>query len=75
MLVYCLRPSTLHAAVDCGVLGNPLNGEVITNGTGLGSSALYSCSAGYELENDTTRICQPNGLWSNSEPSCLGNDT
>ena len=54
------------------MLENPLNGDVTTNGTTLGSSASYSCRAGYELEGDATRVCQPNQSWSNTEPSCLG---
>ena len=59
-------------AIDCGMLGNPLNGDIITNGTILGSLASYSCRAGYELEGDAVRVCQPNRSWSNNEPTCLG---
>ena len=54
------------------MLGNPINGDVITNGTVLGSLASYGCRAGYELEGDSTRVCQPNRSWSNTEPTCLG---
>ena len=59
-------------AIDCGLLGNPLNGEVITNNTILGSSASYRCNAGYELEGDAVRVCQSNRSWSSTEPICSG---
>ena len=54
------------------MLGNPLNGDVITNGTTLGSTASYMCGEGYLLVGNSVRMCQTNGTWTNSEPSCEG---
>jgi hypothetical protein len=69
---YMISYELSSLAINCGMLGNPINGDVITNGTVLGSLASYSCRAGYELEGDATRVCQPNRSWSNTEPTCLG---
>ena len=57
-------------ATECSDLNNPNNGQVSLSGTTIGSTASYSCDAGYELEGDKTRTCQSNGQWSGREPSC-----
>ena len=36
------------------------------------SQANYSCSVGYTLNGNTTRVCQADGQWSGSEPICEG---
>ncbi len=57
--------------VDCGLLFDPANGIVGTpNGTELGETATYSCNSGYTLEGNVTRVCQSNGAWSGSAPTC-----
>ena len=35
-----------------------------------GSTAIYTCDDGFLLAGTDTRICQSNGNWSNTEPSC-----
>ena len=62
----------LHAEpVDCGVLGDPDNGQVDTSdGTTLESIATYTCNDGFCLEGDSMRVCQPDGTWSGDEPTC-----
>jgi formylglycine-generating enzyme required for sulfatase activity len=58
--------------VDCGTLPNPGNGTVaIPDGTTLGGTATYSCSAGFTLVGARTRTCQTSGAWSGSAPSCV----
>ena len=42
----------------------------MTNGTQLGSEAIYSCSSGYRLAGDASRICETNEDWSGSPPYC-----
>ena len=42
----------------------------MTNGTQLGSEAIYSCSPGYRLAGDAARICGMDENWSGSPPDC-----
>ena len=39
---------------------------------GVGSVATHSCDSGYNLRGDNTRICQSDGTWSGSAPTCEG---
>ena len=58
--------------VDCGTLNTPTNGVVSHfNGTTFRQTATYSCNTGYNLVGDSTRICQADGMWSRSEPTCI----
>ena len=36
-----------------------------------GGTAEYSCIEGYELNENGTRTCEPNGTWSGEEPICI----
>ena len=36
----------------------------------FGSNASYTCETGYMLNGDMTRMCQDNGDWSGSAPTC-----
>ena len=59
------------AAVDCGTLNAPANGQVSHSaGTAFGQTATYSCDIGYILMGDSTRTCQAMGMWSGSAPTC-----
>ena len=63
--------SLLSTVVDCGALPDPANGQVNdTAGTTLGQIATYSCSTGYNLVGNSTRMCQATGVWSGSAPTC-----
>ena len=65
--------SLLLAAVNCGTLTNPANGQVSqTAGTTFGQTATYSCDTGYNLVGDGNRTCQATGGWSGSSPTCQG---
>ncbi len=56
--------------VDCGPL-TIMNGMVdTTSGTTFMNTATYSCDTGYNLTGEATRMCQANGNWSGSEPTC-----
>ncbi len=60
-----------YAAVDCGLPSDPTNGRVDTSsGTTFMSAAVYSCSTGYNLYGMRSRVCQANGLWSSTPPTC-----
>ncbi|XP_064386845.1 uncharacterized protein LOC135335316 isoform X3 [Halichondria panicea] len=57
--------------VDCGPPSGPTNGRVDTSsGTTFMSAVVYSCSTGYNLYGTRSRVCQANGLWSSTPPSC-----
>ncbi|XP_004643388.1 sushi repeat-containing protein SRPX2 [Octodon degus] len=45
-----------------------------TNGVLLDSRCDYSCSRGFHLEGDRSRICMEDGRWSGGEPICVDID-
>lgn len=58
--------------VDCGDPGNVRMGvRELLVGTTLGSTAIFKCNLGYQLEGSATRKCQANGGWSGSLPRCV----
>ena len=62
----------LLTVVDCGNLTDPANGQVDHTAGTFGQNATYSCNTGYSLVGDSTRICQTEGDWSGSAPTCQG---
>ena len=61
----------ISIGINCGPLPDIANGKVaIAPDTRLGSTATYSCNAGFNLVGAATRQCQANGEWSGQEPSC-----
>ena len=60
------------AVVQCGNLSSPVNGQVSVDSNTFGSQANYSCSEGYVLNGNSIRMCQSDGQWSGSEPTCEG---
>ena len=57
--------------VTCPVLLDPVGGTVMSvRGAVEGTIANYSCGADFELVGSATRICQANGTWSGSDPTC-----
>ena len=42
----------------------------ILGGTTYGSLAVYSCNLGYYTNETKSRVCQANGSWSNTVPTC-----
>ena len=63
--------------VDCGILNAPTSGDVsfagslVTAGVFLvGSTVTYTCDRGYDLVGTIFRVCQSDGTWSDSAPTC-----
>ena len=56
--------------VTCPVLTIPDNGNISTTAQTFGSYATYSCNEGYNMVGENIRICQPEGYWSASSPTC-----
>jgi len=63
---------TCEAVVECSAgLTSPDNGSVdVVNGS-FGDTATYSCSSGFYLDGERTRMCQADGTWSGSAPNCV----
>ena len=67
---------TLVGMMPCMDLNDvPTNGNIsYNNGTvnnrSTSTVATYRCNTGYVLVGDTTRVCQVNGLWNSTPPSC-----
>ena len=62
----------LFVVVRCEDLDDPANGSVSLNNTSVGSLAVYMCETNFELFGGNVRICQPNGEWNSTSPTCQG---
>ena len=61
----------LYVGIDCKWLPTPEYGVVdFVPDTSLGSVAQFRCIRGFELVGSSYRICQYNGIWSMSQPTC-----
>ena len=71
-------PSMLHVLLPfvvskCPQVHAPANGQITGRRREIGSSVTYSCDEGYDLlglADTDTRTCQPNEMWTGSEPAC-----
>ena len=70
MLIHHFHSPVSQTVVDCGGLEDPPNGTVTFSVTTYESVANYSCSAGYNLNGDSSRICLNTSEWSGSRPHC-----
>ena len=55
----------------CSPLSDPADGTVTVSGQTHGSTATYTCNAGYQLVGDDARTCV-HGIWTGQTPTCLG---
>ena len=55
---------------DCGVPDTPANGSKSVSFTTVGHTVTYTCKSEYKLLGSSSRICQNNGQWSGTQPSC-----
>ena len=61
----------LNTAVQCPPIGSPVNGSLLISGTGVyQDTALYVCEDGLNLVGVSERVCQSDGTWSGSAPTC-----
>ena len=56
--------------VECSDPGPLVNGHTMGNNFTYGSTVIFSCDIGYELQGNETALCQANGQWSNNIPLC-----
>ena len=61
--------------LDCGSITSPEDGSVSysNSNTLYESVATFSCNMGYTLSSTTTRTCQADSTWSNTDPVCIIN--
>ena len=57
---------------NCPDPGMPANGAREGENFNTGQAVTYSCSAGHKLKGSTIRVCQSDGEWSDTLPSCEG---
>lgn len=69
---HCCVWFTPTIVVDCGLLDHPQRGRVFLSGTTFGSRANYSCETNHKLVGPVRRVCEEDGVWSNTPPSCEG---
>lgn len=58
--------------MQCKELKNPIDGEVIVDGSQIGRLALYKCHKNFELIGNRNRQCLNNQKWSGIDPICKG---
>ncbi|KAF6127563.1 sushi, von Willebrand factor type A, EGF and pentraxin domain containing 1 [Phyllostomus discolor] len=56
--------------VSCGEPESPRYGFVVGSEYSFGSTVIYQCEPGYELEGDMERVCQENSQWSGGVATC-----
>ena len=61
-------PCTL---VECGDPGIPVNGHSMGNNFTYGSTVTFTCDIGYELQGNKTALCQADGQWNATIPTCV----
>ena len=57
--------------VDCGDPGVIRNGDRALGSTTYLSRVVYFCVPGYVLDGNSNRVCEANGNWSGSLPTCI----
>jgi hypothetical protein len=55
---------------DCPPLANPANGMVEMSGVAPGSTATYTCNAGYVVNGTDILTCSSEGAWEPQPPTC-----
>ncbi|CAH1248696.1 CSMD1 [Branchiostoma lanceolatum] len=56
--------------VQCPTVSPIPNGQM-SGGNLFGQQVSFVCNSGYELSGSQSRICQSDGIWSGTQPSCV----
>ena len=68
-----ITKSLTNTGVQCPTLDPPSNGRLEIAGTGGYEDVVTcSCDTGFNLVGMPQRVCQSDGTWSGSEPTCEG---
>ena len=57
--------------VRCDDIGSIDNGNFTITSNTFGGMVIFVCDEGYEMEGESIRICQPDGRWSSTQPTCV----
>lgn len=68
-LSHCFYPHT-DPPPGCGDPGTPENGRRLGDNFTVGAVVFFRCNDDYDLVDSKFRICQENGLWSGTQPTC-----
>ena len=55
---------------ECELPSKPLQGSVTVTGTYFLDVATFSCDSGYDLVGSQELICENEGSWNGSNPTC-----
>jgi len=58
-------------AITCQAPQNIANGVISSTGNTYGKKVTYTCNAGYGASGPNVRVCEENGQWSGSAPTCV----
>ena len=58
-----------YSKIDCGAPSGITSGSVGSSGTTFGSTATYTCDAGYSMTGTATIQCQASSSWETA-PTC-----
>eukprot|EP00117_Sycon_ciliatum_P024152 scpid46494/ scgid20336/ Sushi, von Willebrand factor type A, EGF and pentraxin domain-containing protein 1; Polydom len=68
------HPPPTCTRIECpSAVPTVINGMVIGGGHHVTNVRKIVCNAGYRADGPDTLVCQPNGTWSHSTPSCKRN--
>lgn len=69
----------LLLVIKCMELHSPTSGTSTCSGplgsSSYGATCQFACDEGYTLDGPSTLQCEASGLWSSSQPSCVGMST
>lgn len=69
----------LLSVIKCTELHSPTSGTSTCSGpqgpSNYGATCEFACNEGYTLDGPSTLQCNALGLWSSSQPSCVGMST
>lgn len=63
-------PRPLCQLIECGAPTPLVDGNILLNATYYGAVARFQCDEDFVLRGDEQRVCQEDGRWSGSEPTC-----
>ena len=70
LFIICFFLLYENTEITCPKLTPPKYGKVRISGYCVDDYAVYGCAYGYQISHKDRRVCQEDGTWSGSEPTC-----